>query len=199
MEEQDIENEYYCYFYCYVTSAPPNQQWTMQTILLGNVAVYTPAKPTEIKKPHPLEALDTTKAVILAHSTVLVDTGQLLALCQSFHQSQEGTYSCRQPAIYSPYLPASTSIFVVRKIRGYPVVNVTECHSLLGGAVNGECNERCVREGRLGVVVAVSLCLHGVQSCRQVYGARGGLSSWRPHSGRFTRRFHLARRVSESR
>lgn len=60
------------------------------------------------------------------------------------------------------HLPTCSSIFVIGKVAGYPVVNVTQSHLLLRGAVDGKGNEGCIGIRWLGVVVPVDLGLHGV-------------------------------------
>ena len=94
------------------------------------------------------------------------------------------------------HLPTCSSIFVIWEVSGYPVIYVTESHPLLRGTVDGKRNEGCIGIRWLSVVTTVSLGLQGVQSSRQVDGARRWFSGGRSCSGRLSRRFHLSSRPS---
>ena len=85
------------------------------------------------------------------------------------------------------HLPACTSISVVGEIRRDPVVDVAQGHPPPLAAVDGECDEGCVRVGRFGVVVAVGLRLQWIQSRCQVDGARWRLARLRAPASRARR------------
>ena len=105
------------------------------------------------------------------------------------------TAKMRYPKHALLYLPACTGVPVVGKVRGNPVIDVAQSHLLPLAAVDGECDEGCVRVGRLGVVVAVGLRLERVQPRREVDRARRRFSRLRPAAPaaeRFSWGTHLA-------
>ena len=82
----------------------------------------------------------------------------------------------------SKYLPARPGVPVVREVGADPGVYLAEGHPSLRLAVDGEGDESGVGVGRLSVLVAVGLCLHGIEAGRQVDGGGRGLADGGTHS-----------------